>query len=61
LPPWGTIGRAFRLAADHPEAVTHLPMLDVPEPGDQPSAPAIAGRRSRGARWWPSRFASVRR
>ena len=27
---------AFRLAADHPDAVTHLVMLDVPVPGDQP-------------------------
>ncbi|MGH7947826.1 MAG: alpha/beta fold hydrolase, partial [Candidatus Binataceae bacterium] len=27
---------AFRLAADHPDAVTHLAMLDVPVPGDQP-------------------------
>jgi pimeloyl-ACP methyl ester carboxylesterase len=34
---------AFRLAADHPDAVTHLAMLDVPVPGDQPSGAAISG------------------
>jgi pimeloyl-ACP methyl ester carboxylesterase len=35
---------AFRLAADHPSEVTHLVMLDVPVPGDQPSGAAISGR-----------------
>ena len=39
---------AFRLAADHPAEVTHLAMLDVPVPGDQPAGAAIGG----GARWW---------
>jgi pimeloyl-ACP methyl ester carboxylesterase len=34
---------AFRLAADHPEEVSHLVMLDVPVPGDQPSGAAIGG------------------
>lgn len=38
---------AFRLAADHPEAVTHLVMLDVPVPGDQPRGVAVGG----GVRW----------
>ena len=28
---------AFRLAADHSNEVTHLAMLDVPVPGDQPA------------------------
>ncbi len=39
---------AFRLAADHPNEVTHLAMLDVPVPGDQPAGAAIGG----GQRWW---------
>ena len=39
---------AFRLAADHPAEVTHLAMLDVPVPGDQPAGSAIGG----GQRWW---------
>lgn len=34
---------AFRLAADHADAVTHLAMLDVPVPGDQPSGAAVGG------------------
>ncbi len=34
---------AFRLAADHADAVTHLCLLDVPVPGDQPSGAAIGG------------------
>jgi pimeloyl-ACP methyl ester carboxylesterase len=34
---------AFRLAADHADAVTHLAMLDVPVPGDQPSGAALGG------------------
>ena len=48
---------AFRLAADHPNEVTHLAMLDVPVPGDQPAgcrdrrraamvAPVPSGARS---------------
>lgn len=36
---------AFRFAADHPEEVSHLVMLDVPVPGDQPSGAAIGGPR----------------
>ena len=43
---WGA-PTAFRLAADHPAEVTHLVMLDVPVPGDQPAGAAIGG----GARW----------
>jgi pimeloyl-ACP methyl ester carboxylesterase len=35
---------AFRLAADHPAEVTHLTLLDVPVPGDQPRAPRSAVR-----------------
>jgi len=34
---------AFRLAADHPAEVTHLALLDVPVPGDQPAGAAIGG------------------
>jgi len=34
---------AFRLAADHPDAVTHLVMLDVPVPGDQPAGAGLSG------------------
>src|SRR5712671_6977390 len=34
---------AFRLAADHAADVTHLVLLDVPVPGDQPSGAAIGG------------------
>jgi pimeloyl-ACP methyl ester carboxylesterase len=34
---------AFRLAADHADAVTHLAMLDVPVPGDQPAGSGIGG------------------
>ncbi|HUY38248.1 MAG TPA: alpha/beta hydrolase [Candidatus Binataceae bacterium] len=34
---------AFRLAADHPEAVTHLVLLDTPIPGDQPSSAGFGG------------------
>ena len=39
---------AFRLAAEHPAEVTHLAMLDVPVPGDQPAGSPIGG----GQRWW---------
>lgn len=39
---WGAPS-AFRVAADHPENVTHLVMLDVPVPGDQPKGAAIGG------------------
>jgi pimeloyl-ACP methyl ester carboxylesterase len=38
---------AFRLAADHADAVSHLVMLDVPVPGDQPAGAPIGG----GRRW----------
>ena len=34
---------AFRLAADHPEAVTRLVILDTPIPGDQPSNTGFGG------------------
>ena len=43
---------AFRLAADHPNEVTHLAMLDVPVPGDQPAGGTAADAIGRGARWW---------
>ena len=43
---------AFRLAADHPSEVTHLAMLDVPVPGDQPAGGTAADGIGRGARWW---------
>jgi pimeloyl-ACP methyl ester carboxylesterase len=39
---WGA-PTAFRLAADHPAEVTHLAMLDVPVPGDQPAGAVIGG------------------
>jgi pimeloyl-ACP methyl ester carboxylesterase len=39
---------AFRVAADHSGEVTHLAMLDVPVPGDQPAGSAIGG----SPRWW---------
>jgi pimeloyl-ACP methyl ester carboxylesterase len=34
---------AFRLAADHADVVSHLALLDVPVPGDQPAGAAISG------------------
>jgi pimeloyl-ACP methyl ester carboxylesterase len=43
---------AFRLAADHPSEVTHLAMLDVPVPGDQPAGGTSPDAIGRGARWW---------
>ena len=43
---WGA-PTAFRLAADHPAEVSHLAMLDVPVPGDQPAGAAISG----ASRW----------
>lgn len=39
---------AFRLAADHPEAVTHLVLLDVGVVGDRP--PGVAGAIT--SKWW---------
>lgn len=39
---------AFRLAADHPDAVTHLVLLDVGVAGDRP--PEAAGGAS--VKWW---------
>jgi pimeloyl-ACP methyl ester carboxylesterase len=49
---------AFRLAADHPEAVTHLVMLDVPVPGDR--APGEGGPIDpRGATRWHHLFHQV--
>ncbi len=38
---WGA-PTAFRLAADHPDAVTHLAMLDAGVPGDRPAGEAFA-------------------
>ena len=38
----------FVVAADHSAEVTHLAMLDVPVPGDQPTGSAIGG----SPRWW---------
>jgi pimeloyl-ACP methyl ester carboxylesterase len=32
---------AFRLAAEHSDAVSHLALLDVPVPGDQPAGTAL--------------------
>lgn len=39
---------AFRVAADHPDAVTHLVLLDVGVPGDRP--PGTAGGSA--PKWW---------
>ena len=39
---WGA-PTAFRLTADHPEAVSHLAMLDAPVPGDVPAGAAFGG------------------
>lgn len=39
---WGA-PTAFRVAADHPDNVTHLVMLDVPVPGDRPKGSGIGG------------------
>ncbi len=51
---------AFRLAADHPDAVTHLVMLDVPVPGDQPPrSGAGAAIDPRGAPRWHHLFHQV--
>jgi pimeloyl-ACP methyl ester carboxylesterase len=49
---------AFRLAADHPDAVTHLVLLDVPVPGDR-AAGAGAPADSRGATRWHHMFHRV--
>jgi pimeloyl-ACP methyl ester carboxylesterase len=40
---WGA-PTAFRLAADHFDAVTHLVLLDVPVPGDQPQGRIVDAR-----------------
>ena len=54
---WGA-PTAFRLAADHPDAVTHLVMLDVPVPGDRP--PGAGGVSDpRGAPRWHHLFHQV--
>jgi pimeloyl-ACP methyl ester carboxylesterase len=51
---------AFRLAAEHPDAITHLVMLDVPVPGDQPAgAGARAAIDPRGATRWHHLFHQV--
>ena len=39
---WGA-PTAFRLAADHADAVTHLAMLDAPVPGDVPAGSGLGG------------------
>jgi pimeloyl-ACP methyl ester carboxylesterase len=41
---------AFRLIADHPDAVTHLVLLDVPVPGDRPAEQG-GGLIAGGPRW----------
>ncbi len=49
---------AFRLAADHPDAVTHLVLLDVPVPGDR--SPGERGDPDpRGAVRWHHLFNQV--
>jgi pimeloyl-ACP methyl ester carboxylesterase len=49
---------AFRLAADHPDAVTHLVLLDVPVPGDR--SPGERGDPDpRGALRWHHLFNQV--
>lgn len=55
---WGA-PTAFRLAADHPDAVTHLVMLDVPVPGDRPAGQAGASIDPRGATRWHHLFHQV--
>ena len=40
---WGA-PTAFRLAADHADAVTHLALLDAPVPGDSPAGAGLGGR-----------------
>ncbi len=39
---WGA-PTAFRFAADHPQAVTHLALLDAPVPGDLPAGAGLGG------------------
>ncbi len=39
---WGA-PTAFRLTADHVDAVTHLAMLDAPVPGDMPAGSGLGG------------------
>jgi pimeloyl-ACP methyl ester carboxylesterase len=50
---------AFRLAADHPDAVTHLVLLDVPVPGDRPAGAGAGGGDPRGATRWHHMFHQV--
>jgi pimeloyl-ACP methyl ester carboxylesterase len=51
---------AFRLAEDHPDAVTHLVMLDVPVPGDRPARSGTGGAIDpRGATRWHHLFHQV--
>ncbi|MFZ0660104.1 MAG: alpha/beta hydrolase [Candidatus Binataceae bacterium] len=54
---WGA-PTAFRLAADHPNEVTHLVMLDVPVPGDLPAG-AGGSFDPRGAPRWHHLFHQV--
>jgi len=42
---------AFRLAADHPDAVTHLVLLDVPVPGDRAPGEGDAPDPRGAVRW----------
>ena len=53
---WGT-AVAFRLAAEHPETVTHLVLLDVPVLGDRPSG--TTEMDPRGAPRWHHLFHRV--
>jgi pimeloyl-ACP methyl ester carboxylesterase len=50
---------AFRLAADHPDAVTHLVLLDVPVPGDRPAGEGGGSLDPRGAARWHHMFHQV--
>ncbi|HXW83165.1 MAG TPA: alpha/beta fold hydrolase [Candidatus Binataceae bacterium] len=47
---WGT-AVAFRLAAEHPDAVTHLVLLDVPVLGDRPPGAGADGDPRGAPRW----------
>jgi pimeloyl-ACP methyl ester carboxylesterase len=56
---WGA-PTAFRLTADHPDAVTHLVMLDVGVPGDRPAGVSGGGLADpRGAARWHHLFHQV--
>ena len=55
---WGS-PVAFRVAADHPEAVTHLALLDVPVLGDTPAPPGAAIRPGISSDRWHHAFHQV--